>query len=125
MGDANPLQSRLERWAQKLQNLTVSPLTRDYPEPTTSEPTRRAIEAFESHKISPEIRSAAEKLSGPNGSYITFLTAYVVLVSRLTGDEDIALGTSSEDDGRPFVLRVPISLEQPFSKLRETVQKVG
>jgi hypothetical protein len=46
-----PLQERLERWAQRLQNLIVSPLTRDYPGTQNQEGPNRAIEAFESLKL--------------------------------------------------------------------------
>ncbi|KMU77277.1 alpha-aminoadipate reductase large subunit [Coccidioides immitis RMSCC 3703] len=120
------VQDRLTRWAQRLKNLTVSPLTRDYPETTPSGPdvSKRAIEAFESLKLSSEVQAAISKLSGPGDSgFLVFLTAFVVLVSRLTGDEDIALGTSSESDGRSFVLRVPISQNESFAKLYSRVSE--
>ncbi|EER23582.1 large subunit of alpha-aminoadipate reductase [Coccidioides posadasii str. Silveira] len=120
------VQDRLTRWAQRLKNLTVSPLTRDYPETTPSGPdvSKRAIEAFESLKLSSEVQAAISKLSGPSDSgFLVFLTAFVVLVSRLTGDEDIALGTSSESDGRSFVLRVPISQNESFAKLYSRVSE--
>ncbi|PYI06451.1 large subunit of L-aminoadipate-semialdehyde dehydrogenase [Aspergillus sclerotiicarbonarius CBS 121057] len=117
------LQERLERWAQRLQNLTVSPLTRDYPDNQKQELPKRAIEAFESIKLSKETQSALQKISGSSSGFTVFLTAFVVLVARLTGDEDIAIGTSSNDDGRPFVLRVPIEASETFLQLYAKVQK--
>ncbi|EEP80264.1 L-aminoadipate-semialdehyde dehydrogenase large subunit [Uncinocarpus reesii 1704] len=121
-----PVQERLNRWAQRLRNLTVSPLTRDYPESTPSghDASKRPIEAFESLQLSSEVQSAISKLAGPGDpSFLVFLTAFVVLVSRLTGDEDIALGTSSESDGRSFVLRVPISHSESFAQLYSKVKQ--
>ncbi|KAI5291225.1 large subunit of alpha-aminoadipate reductase, partial [Ascosphaera aggregata] len=117
------IQNRLERWALKLQNLTVSPLTRDYPEQDSS---RRAIEAFESLNLPQEAQQACVKLSELSGcsAFLTFLTAYVVLISRLTGDEDIAVGTSIADDERPFVLRVPLSFDESFESLQSKVAKI-
>ncbi|KAL3455247.1 hypothetical protein BJX64DRAFT_272766 [Aspergillus heterothallicus] len=118
-----PLQERLERWAQRLQNLTVSPLTRDYPDTQNQEGAKRAIEAFESLKLPSDTASALQNLPGTSSGFTVFLTAFVVLVARLTGDEDIAIGTSLGDDGRPFVLRVPIDSSETFLQLYAKVQK--
>ncbi|KAJ5665881.1 uncharacterized protein N7477_008329 [Penicillium maclennaniae] len=117
------LQDRLERWAQRLDNLTVSPLTRDYPD-TQQPDIKRAIEAFASIKLPKETQLALKNLSGPSSSGFTvFLTAFVVLVARLTGDEDIAVGTSVGDDGRPFVVRIPIDASESFAQLYTKVDK--
>lgn len=119
------LQERLERWAQRLQSLTVSPLTRDYPDSQKPEQVKRVIEAFESYKLPNEAQLALQKLSGSSSSGFTaFLTAFVVLVARLTGDEDIAIGTNSSEDGRPFVLRVSIDSSETFLQLYSKVEKV-
>ena len=123
--EGGSLQARLDRWARRLQNLTVSPLTRDYPESALSDVAKRAIEAFEGLRLSPDVKLAVEKLRQTGDSnFLVFLTAFVVLVSRLTGDEDIALGTSSEIDGRPFLLRVPVSQSESFVELHARVVKV-
>lgn len=125
VAEAARAQERLERWAQRLQNLTVSPLTRDYPETQKPDVAKRAIEAFESLKLPQDAQSALQKLSQSSEStFSVFLTAFVILVARLTGDEDIAIGTSSADDGRPFVLRVPIDASESFEQLRAKVTKV-
>lgn len=119
------LQERLERWAQKLQNLTVSPLTRDYPEIQSTALPKRTIEAFEYLKLPNDSQLALRELSGSsNSGFTVFLAAFVVLVARLTGDEDIAVGTTSSDDGRPFVLRVPIDSSETFHQLFKKVDKV-
>ncbi|KAJ5679318.1 hypothetical protein N7462_007562 [Penicillium macrosclerotiorum] len=120
------LQDRLERWAQRLNNLTVSPLTRDYPDtqkPDASATSKRAIEAFESLKLPKETQLALKKLSGSSSAFTVFLGAFVLLVARLTGDEDIAVGTSVGEDGRPFVVRVPIDASETFAQLYAKVDK--
>ncbi|RMJ22168.1 L-aminoadipate-semialdehyde dehydrogenase, large subunit [Aspergillus sp. HF37] len=118
------LQERLERWAQRLQNLTVSPLTRDYPEIQGTALPKRTIEAFEHLELAKDSQLALQNVSGPSSSGFTvFLTAFVVLVARLTGDEDIAVGTTSSDDGRPFVLRVAIDSSETFNQLYAKVDK--
>lgn len=124
MVESASLQERLERWAQRLQNLTVSPLTRDYPDNQKPEQIKRVIEAFESHQLPNEAQLALKKLSGTSSGFTAFLTAFVVLVARLTGDEDIAIGTNSSEDGRPFVLRVSIDLSDTFLQLYGKVEKV-
>lgn len=86
------LQDRLERWSQRLNNLTVSPLARDYDAQADS---KRAIEAFETLKLSQETQSSLQKLCGPSSSQFTvFLTAFVLLVARLTGDEEYVIAFS-------------------------------
>ncbi|KAM5446363.1 large subunit of alpha-aminoadipate reductase [Microsporum audouinii] len=123
--ESGALQERLERWAQRLKNLTISPLTRDYPESTSTGSSKRAIEAFESLKLSSDEQLAVKKLcKSKESTFLVFLTALIVIVSRLTGDEDIALGTSSENDGRPFVLRIPINHSETFSQLLDRVTKI-
>lgn len=117
------LQERLEAWAQRLNNLTVSPLTRDYPDTQTID-NKRVIEAFESLRLPKDTQSQLQKISGSSSAFTVFLTAFVVLVARLTGDEDIAVGTSSEEDGRPFVIRVPIDASETFVQLYAKVDKV-
>lgn len=83
------LQDRLERWAQRLNNLTVSPLARDY---DTQADNKRAIEAFETLELPQETQLALKKLSGSSSSEFTvFLTAFVLLVARLTGDEECVI----------------------------------
>lgn len=118
------LQERLERWAQKLHNLTVSPLTRDYPEIQSTALPKRTIEAFEHLELSKDSQLALQRFSGSSSGFTVFLTAFIVLVARLTGDEDIAVGTTSSEDGRPFVLRVPIDSSETFHQLYEKVEKV-
>jgi hypothetical protein len=46
-------------------------------------------------------------------------------MSRLKGDEDIAIGTNSEVDGQRFVLRLPVASKEAFSELATKAQPVS
>jgi L-aminoadipate-semialdehyde dehydrogenase len=116
----------LERWAKRLQNLTVSHLPSDYTRPSPP----RLVEAALSRSIDPEIQLALFRLalqgtgdSQPTSSFTILLSAFLVLVQRLTGDEDISIGTSSEG-GDPFVLRAQISPADSFATLLARVKQV-
>lgn len=116
----------LERWAKRLQNLTVSHLPSDYTRPSPP----RLVEAALSRSIDPEIQLALLRLalqgtgdSQPTSSFTILLSAFLVLVQRLTGDEDISIGTSSEG-GDPFVLRAQISPTDSFATFLARVKKV-
>jgi L-2-aminoadipate reductase len=55
--------NQLDWWAERLKDLTVSPLTRDYPEVTSEQVPRRPIEAVESLNASPKTNEALQSLS--------------------------------------------------------------
>ena len=73
------------------------------------------------------MESALERLQNienqPHSKFIILLTALVVLVSRLTGDEDIALGLS-KCNGLPFVLRTALEAKESFAQLLAKVEKL-
>lgn len=48
----------------------------------------------------------------------------MLLVSRLTGDDNIAVGTSN-GDGVPFVLSTAVDLKEAFMPLLARVNKVA
>jgi L-2-aminoadipate reductase len=119
--------SLLERWAKRLQNLTVSHLPSDYTRPSPP----RLVEAALSRSIAPEVQLALFRLviQGTNDSQSTspftiLLSAFIVLVHRLTGDEDISIGTSSEG-GDPFVLRCRLTSADSFTTLLRAVKQVS
>lgn len=97
--------------------MTLSPLTRDYPEPQLEDKTREESEArgLTGHPTRIEHTTISS----------TAFSSYVLLVSRLTGDEAMAMRTNSEVDGRPFVLRLPITPEELFSELTSKLQPVS
>ena len=121
----NGASSHLARWAERLKNLTVSPLTRDFPERQDGDEARQATDARESLDASQDVRNTLEKLRSLASPFHLLLTAYVLLVSRLTGDEDIAIGTNSKVDEQLFVLRLPVASKEAFSELATKVQSVS
>jgi L-2-aminoadipate reductase len=127
---AQNIDSSLQRWAERLKSLTITSLTTDYPEPILAESgvLQRPIEATQTISLSEEVQGALKQLQitdGPNShtSFSILLAALVVLSARLTGDEDIALGTSGVH-GEPFVLRTPYDSKQPFVELLNKVGQV-
>src|SRR5690242_4374434 len=93
---ANADSAHLKWWAERLRDQTVSPLTRDYPEPSSENAARRPIEAVESLQASENVKAALSSLSPHGTASNIVLTALVILVSRLTGDEDISIGANAE-----------------------------
>lgn len=119
MESTTAMKEKLERWAERLKGLTnISPLTRDYPETG-----RQPIEAYEFLQASVATREAIRTLQDATGvpAFLALLTAYVVVVSRLTGDEDIVIGTNADQDARTFVLRVPTASSDAFDQLQSKV----
>ena len=112
----------LERWAKRLENLTVSHLPSDYTRPSPPQ----LVEAALSRSIDPEVQFGLFRLSfedTPSSPFTILLSAFVVLVHRLTGDEDIAICTSSES-GEPFVLRCTTAGTDSFAELLRKVKAV-
>jgi L-2-aminoadipate reductase len=127
MMEANGLSSSLARWSERLKDLTLTPLTRDYPDPSSEEAarTKRPIEAIETHAAPESLSHLLRNLHELGTPYELLLTAYVILISRLTGDDDITLGTNIEPDGQPIVLRVSISPQETFNQLLSKVKEVS
>lgn len=118
--------SLLEKWANRLQNATVSRLPTDYTRPSPP----RLVEASVSRSIDPEVQLALFRLvlqatDEPQSTsrFTILLSAFIVLVQRLTGDEDISIATSSEG-GDPFVLRCKVSPSESFADLLRRVKQV-
>jgi L-2-aminoadipate reductase len=124
--EQNGVSPNLARWSERLKDLTVTPLTRDYPEPPSGEaiPSRRPIEAVETLAASTSVADALHILSSFANPYELLLTSYVILISRLTGDEDIPLGTNAKPDGQAFVLRTSVSPQETFTHLLSRVKDV-
>ncbi|EXJ65614.1 L-aminoadipate-semialdehyde dehydrogenase [Cladophialophora psammophila CBS 110553] len=116
---------RLAWWTQHLQDQTISPLTRDYPEATAENVPKRPIEAVESLAAPATTRHALKTLSSLASFTAVIQTALIVLVSRLTGDEDISIGTNVKTNGPPFVLKTAVTASEPFSQLLKTVQELA
>ena len=125
--EMNGVSPGLARWADQLKDMTVSPLTRDYPESTPDEATkgRRPIEGVEILAASPAVSTAINSLHELGSLHDLLVTAFVVLISRLTGDEDIVIGVNAETDGLPFVLRVQLTPGESFSQVLSKIKQVS
>lgn len=122
---AETLAARLERWETKLRSITTQSLTTDYVRPTDG---TKIVEAVHSVTLPESTRNALLQLSVLGGSnnvspFTVLLAAFAVLAARLTGDEDISIGTSGEN-AEPFVLRLPIDANTSFADLLSAVGKV-
>lgn len=103
----------------------------DYCEPSQSAPesARRPIEACEVLELSSDTQTAVQRLQRRDGKdgyppLIIYLSALMVLVSRLTGDDNIAVGTSN-GNGAPFVLSTAVDLKEAFTDLLARVNEVA
>ncbi|EPS44977.1 hypothetical protein H072_1053 [Dactylellina haptotyla CBS 200.50] len=119
------LEPRLERWADRLKNLTTASLTSvaDYPKPAES----RVVEAVHSITLPESTRISLLQLAITDGSnhaspFTILLAAFAILAFRITGDEDISLATSAETK-EPYVLRLPLTGQTTFISVLEAVQK--
>lgn len=101
----------------------------DYPDPShlAHESARRPIEACETLEISEEVQIALQRLQQINGvpcsSFSVLLSALMVLLSRLTGDDNIAIGTGHSDQ-TPFVLRAGIDPNEAFATMLARIGEV-
>lgn len=116
-GTTNDEASRLEWWTGHLKDATISPLSRDYPEQTTEDGAKRPIEAVEHATVPDNLQSAFSSLRDDGNPAEVLLSALVVLVARLTGDEDVSLGVNGTKDGAPFVLRLSFKASEGFREL--------
>lgn len=98
----------LESWSQKLDNPTQSTLPFDFVRPADA----RVVESTYSVEIPTQLQASI--------SFETVLTAYAVLVFRLTGDEDIVIGASAEKHPL-FVLRTPVDARTKFAVFKATI----
>ena len=121
--------NNLEWWVEQLKDSTVSPLTRDYPEAASENVPKRPIEAVESTIASTKTNEALQKLAKESKPYCVVLAALAVVIARLTGDEDVSIGTNDAAGGPPFVLRTFITSSEAFStvldKVKDTVSAVA
>lgn len=111
--------SNLEWWAEKLNSPTVTPLTRDYPETSQENVPKRPIEALETFSTRSE---GLAKLCSSRNAETVLLTTLVALVGRLTGDEDVSIGTNTTSDGPQIVVRLSLTASESFDQLFERVE---
>ncbi|CAI2169598.1 18048_t:CDS:10 [Funneliformis geosporum] len=129
-GDVLLMTERLERWKQRLQNLTEIQLPTDYPRPSPPkvvEATRilhlPEITALAVLQLSLGISPTHDSNHKNPSPFAILLAAFTILLYRYTGDEDITVGSSS-DSRNPLVLRIHISPTDTFEQVVQKVQKV-
>ncbi|ANB15391.1 L-aminoadipate-semialdehyde dehydrogenase [Sugiyamaella lignohabitans] len=110
--------SALELWSEKLRSSTLSVLPFDFVTPNEA----KVVESTYSIEIPESIKISLSQFTS-NHSFNVLLTAFVTLVFRLTGDEDIVVGTTTTDGLSQYVLRTNITGETKFRELLNTVQE--
>ncbi|RPA90668.1 large subunit of L-aminoadipate-semialdehyde dehydrogenase [Choiromyces venosus 120613-1] len=120
----NPIDARLSRWEERLRSLTTQSLTTDYVRPDPP----RIVEAAHTVAVPEPAKLALLQLgildgSNPVSPFTVLLAAFSVLAFRLTGDEDISIGTTAENK-EPFVLRTPLTGQTTFIDLLKQVKKL-
>src|ERR1043165_7409473 len=123
---------RLERWKQRLRNLSEIQLPTDYPRPFPL----KVVEAIKILQLPETAALAVLQLSTPSlnitdvfnrgnpSPFIILLAAFTILLYRYTGVEDITVGSSS-DSRNPLVLRIPINPTDTFEQVVHKVQQVS
>ncbi|CAJ0854852.1 13412_t:CDS:10 [Entrophospora sp. SA101] len=125
-------EERLNRWKQRLQNLTEIQLPTDYPR----ELPPKTVEAIQSLHLTektalsvlnlslsiPSSNLNTTKVEHPS-PFIILLSAFTILLHKYTGNEDIAVGSSS-GIRNPLVLRFSISPNDSFEEVVLKIQRV-
>ena len=119
------IEARLGRWETRLRSITTQSLTTDFARPTEG---TRIVEAVHSVTLPDAARTALLQLSILDGSnsvspFTVLLAAFAVLAARLTGDDDISIGTSGANK-EPFVLRLSTDPKTSFAGLLSAVKNV-
>lgn len=109
----------LNWWSERLSSPTVTPLTRDYPDPTQESISKTKIVGVE---VVQAESNGLKKLCKQYDSSLVLLTAFTILTARLTGDEDISVGTNIGVDGVPVVARISLTASEPFDELLAKVK---
>lgn len=125
MASQDSTEARLGRWEERLRSLTTQSLTTDYVRPDPP----HIVEAVHAVTIPEATKLALLQLgildgSNPIPPFTVLLAAFSVLAFRLTGDEDISIGTSAENK-ESFVLRTPVAASTTFLEILTRVKKVG
>lgn len=114
----------LQFWSNKLKSLTSSVLPFDFVAPAEG----KVVEASHRFNFTPEFENNLNTIAAavsisinkPVSAYNVALAIYALLVFRLTGDEDIVLGTSTESN-QAYVFRTSITGKTTFSQIVSAV----
>lgn len=136
-------EERLARVLARLQSLPSIALPTDYPRPSGA---NKLVEAAHTAVFSEETSlnllklvlyddregagedegkdSDSEQRQGRPSAFHLLLSAFVVLLHRYTGDNDIVIASSSETATDPLLLRVRVEPSDPFWAIVKRVQQV-
>lgn len=128
---ASTSQQRLDRVVARLQNLPVIALPTDYPRPSGN----RVVEAVQSRALpgdaalglvrlalfEDESEDEDVKRARPT-PFQLLLSAFIVLLHRYTGDNDVVIASSSGFQRDPLLLRVNLEPQDPFWAIVRRVQ---
>jgi L-aminoadipate-semialdehyde dehydrogenase len=125
----NP-QEKLNRWKERLLNVTEFQLPLDYPRPVPSRYVEGVLDLpfteaasidLLTLSVANRVGTSSRKL--PASPFILLLAGFSVLLHRYTSEEDIVVGSSS-NSCNPLVLRIPIKGTDTFSQVVEAVHRV-
>lgn len=110
----------LQFWSNKLKSLTTSVLPFDFVLPAEG----KVVEASYRFTFTPEFENnlktiasaTSQKLNRPVTPFNVALAIYALIVFRLTGDEDIVLGTSTEVN-QAFVFRTSVNAKSTLPEI--------
>lgn len=137
---SSPLQDRLARWQARLADLPSLVLPTDYPRPTDASKTVEATQIsvlpdrlalglarlalYDDSEQAPALQEASEDIPQPATHFHLLLTAFIVLLHRFTGDNDLLVATSSlqSTSGEPLLLRIKLDPNDTFWEVVRRVQ---
>ncbi|MBV9788343.1 MAG: amino acid adenylation domain-containing protein, partial [Chloroflexi bacterium] len=129
------LEQQIDYWRTQLANLAPLELPTDYPRP----PLMSYAGAHTSFKLAPELSADLQRLSQQLGVtlFMTLLAGFQTLLSRYSGQSDIAVGTPIAGRVRPelegligffvntLVLRTDLSGQPAFEEVVQRVRNVS
>lgn len=130
------LDKLLDYWTRQLAgNLPVSEFPADFPRPAV----QRHLGRLETHVIAPELSDRIRQLGKRRDCtlFMTLFAAFVALLQRYTGQEEIVIGTPVANRNRTetesvigffvntLVMRVDVSGGPRFTELMDRVRKVA
>lgn len=98
----------MDFWTSTLDSPTLNILPFDFQRPTDG----NVIQGTYSVKLA------------QNTDFITALTVYALLTYRLTGDDDLTIGTNTADGKDEFVIRFSIDPTKTFAELKQQIAQV-
>lgn len=132
IADTAVLEERLERWKTRLNALTELQLPTDYPRRIHPHSHIHVVEAEKTFAMPEDLCTRLKQLASdmsreiemsPVTPFTLVLSAFVILVHRYCGEDDIVVGSTSGVN--PRVLRLAVSGALTFADVVRHVKEVG